>query len=84
MAEILVSTLFNFSDKYGLLSVAQCYSHLGLTKRLELLATEKDYILKILRDIDTSKAAGVDRLPGRFLKDGVNVLAEPVKDICKS
>ena len=73
MAEILVSTLSNFSDKYGL-----------LTKRFELLATEKDYILKILRDIDTSKAAGVDRLPGRFLKDGVNVLAEPVKDICKS
>ena len=29
----------------------------------------------ILRDIDTSKAAGIDRLPGRFLKDGANALA---------
>ena len=77
-----MSTLSNFSDKYGLLSVAQCYSHLGLTKRLELLPTEKDYILKILRDINTSKAAGIDRLPGKFLKDGANVLAKPVTDIC--
>ena len=39
-------------------------------------------MLKILRDINTSKAAGIDRLPGRFLKDGANVLAKPVTDIC--
>ena len=39
-------------------------------------------MLKILRDIDTSKAAGIDRLLGRFLKDGANVLAKPVTDIC--
>ena len=36
----------------------------------------------ILRDIDTSKAVGIDRLQGRFLKDGANVLAKPVTDIC--
>ena len=65
-----------------MLSVAQCYSHLGLTKNFESLPTEEDYILKILRDIDTSKAAGFDRPPGRFLKDGANVLARPVTDIC--
>ena len=34
-----------------------------------------------MRDIDTSKAA-VDRLLGRFIKDGANVLAKPVRDIC--
>ena len=82
LAENLVSKLPNPSNKYGVLSVAQYYSHLGLTKKFELLPTEKDYILKILRDIDTSKAAGIDRLPGRFLKDGANVLAKPVTDIC--
>ena len=35
-----------------------------------------------MRDIDTSKAAGIGRLPGRFLKVGANVLAKPVIDIC--
>ena len=82
MAENLVWKLPNPSNKYGVLPVAQYYSHLRLTKNFELLPTEKDYILKILRDIDTSKAAGIDRLPGRFLKDGANVLAKPVTDTC--
>ena len=82
MAEILVSKLPNPSNKYGVLSVAQYYSHLGLTKKFEFLPTEKDYLLTILRDINISKAAGIDRLPERFLKDGANVLANPVTDIC--
>ena len=51
-------------------------------KKSDLLPTKKDYALKILRDINTSKAAGIDRLPGRFLKDGANVLAKPVEDVC--
>ena len=82
MAENLVSKLPNPSNKYGVLSVTQYYSHLGLTKNVDLLPGEKDYVLKILRDIDTSKAAGIDRLPGKFLKDGADVLAKPVTDIC--
>ena len=35
-----------------------------------------------MRDIDTSTAAGIDRLPGRFLKDGADVLPKTVTDIC--
>ena len=34
------------------------------------------------RDINSSKPAGIDRLPGRFLKDGANVLTKPVADNC--
>ena len=75
LAEDLVSKLPNPSNKYGVLSVAQYYSHLGLTKKFDLLSTEKDYVLRILRDIDNSKATGIDRIPGKFLKDGADVLA---------
>ena len=78
MAENLVSKLPNPSKKYRVLSVAQYYSHLGLTKKFYLQPREKDYALEILRDIDTSKADAIDRLPGRFLKDGADVLAKPV------
>ena len=35
-----------------------------------------------MRDINTSKAPGIHRLPRRFLKDDPNVLAKPVTDIC--
>ena len=82
LAENHVSKLSNPSNKYGVLSVAQYYSHLRLSEKIHLLHTEKGLILKNLRDIDTTKVAGIYRLPGRFLKDGVNVLAKPVTDTC--
>ena len=43
---------------------------------------EKDHVLTFLRDIDNSEAAGIDRLRGRFLKNGADVLANSVTDIC--
>ena len=81
LAEDLVSKLPNPSNKYGVLSVAQYYSHLGLTKQFDLLPTEKDYALKISRDINPLKAAGIVRLPGRLLKHGADVLAKSITDI---
>ena len=44
--------------------------------------TTEDIVLKLLKNIDISKAAGVDNLPGRFLKDGAVILAKPVTEIC--
>ena len=72
LAKNLVRKLSKPSNKYGLISVAQYYSHLGPTKKFDLPPTEKDYALK--------KTTGINKLPGRFLKDGVDVLAIPVAD----
>ena len=44
--------------------------------------TTEDIVLKLLKNINISKAAGFDNLPGRFLKDGAVILAEPVTEIC--
>ena len=63
-------------------SVSQENNNLGITKKFDWFLIEKVYILKILRDIDTSKAAGIYRLPGRFSKDGANVIVKPVTFIC--
>ena len=38
--------------------------------------------MKLLKNIDISKAVGIDNLPGRFLKDGAVILAKPVTEIC--
>ena len=43
--------------------------------------TIEDIVLKLLKNIDISKAAGVDNLPERFLKDGAVILAKPVTKI---
>ena len=38
-----------------MLLVSKYYSSLGLTKKSDLLPTEKDYVFKTLRDIDSSE-----------------------------
>ena len=39
-------------------------------------------VLKHLQDLDENKAAGLDNLSGKFLKDGATVLTEPTSQIC--
>ena len=39
-------------------------------------------VLKIIQNIKSSKAAGVDKLWGSFLKDGADTLAKPVSALC--
>ena len=42
----------------------------------------KNSILIILKTPQVSKAAGIDNLSGRFLKDGAKVLSKPISDLC--
>ena len=35
-----------------------------------------------MTNIEISKAAGVDKLSGRFLKDGANILSKPISTLC--
>ena len=77
----------DFSVSFSSFSVSFSWTNfpilqIGLTKKFELLPTEKDYISKILRDINTAKTVGIGWLSGRFRKDGAYVLAKPVTSIC--
>ena len=38
--------------------------------------------MKILCDLKTDKAAEIDNISGKFLKDGAIILAEPISQIC--
>ena len=42
----------------------------------------EEKVLKITTNIEISKAAGVDKLSRRFLKDGANILAKPISTFC--
>ena len=44
-------------------------------------ATEES-VLKLLEGINPTKAAGLDNLAGKFLKDGAQILAKPVSELC--
>ena len=42
----------------------------------------EDHVLQLLKDMTVDKAAGIDNLSGKFLKDGANILAKPISELC--
>ena len=83
LANNLVSKLPDASKKFGLDSVKSYYKKLKLgDKKLQFEPINTEFILKILKNIDTSKAAGIDKISGRFLKDGASILSIPIAQIC--
>ena len=47
-----------------------------------LSTISENTILTILKNTKVSKAAGLDNLSGRFLKDGAKVLTKPITELC--
>ena len=41
----------------------------------------EDLVFKLLNDMNPDKAAGIDNLSGKFLKDGASILAKPISKI---
>ena len=41
-------------------------------------------VLESLQSVDILKEVGIDKILGRFLNDGVNVLAIPTAEICNT
>ena len=42
----------------------------------------EETVLKLLTDLDENKAAGLDNISGKFLKDRATALAKPISQIC--
>ena len=76
MAKTLLQKLPLPPNKYGIDSV------INITTKFQLKPKTEDIGLKLLKNIDISKATGINNLPGRFLMDGIVILAKPVTEIC--
>ena len=68
LAENLVSKLSNLSNKYVVISVAQYYSHLELTKKLDLLPTDKIMYLRFCEILTPHKLLELTGFTEDFLK----------------
>ena len=68
--------------RYTFNSVIQYYRHFIQTDACHLTYTTEIDIEKILRSTNSGKAAGIDDLLGRFLKDGSRVLSKPISELC--
>ena len=79
LASDLVAKLPSPSNTFGINSVRNYYQNILdlLPSKFKFSNVTKTLVLKLLKDMNIDKAAGVDDLYGKFLKDGANILAKP-------
>ena len=82
LAENLMKMLPKPDNKYSINSVVKYYEHMILGDYFHLASVSENSILTILKATQVSKAAGIDNLSGRFLKDGAKVLSKPISELC--
>ena len=82
--QVLVSKLPLSPNVFTESKIASYYDNNAVSKNLnfQLSETSPEKILKILKGLNPSKAAGTDNLSRKFLKDGVHVLARPISQLC--
>ena len=82
LAENFVKMLPKPTNKYSINLVIKYYEHMILGDYFHLASVSENSILTILKATQASKAAGIDNLSGRFLKDGAKGLSKPISDLC--
>ena len=66
---------------FGIGSVTTYYGNLNLqTDQFHLKLTSHEIVLKLLEDINAARSMDIDKIGGRFLKDGATVLAAPINN----
>ena len=72
-------------NKFGISSVRNYYQNILdlLPSKFNFSNVPEDFILKLLKDMNIDKAAGIDNLSGKFLKDEANILAKPISKIIR-
>ena len=83
LADGLLANLPPPSLKFGLHSVWQYYEKILKypNSKFKFNFVSEETVLKLLQDLDENKAAGLDNLSGKFLKDGATVLAKPISQV---
>ena len=82
LSENLVKMLPKPTNKYSINTVIKYYEHMILGDYFHLAPVSENSILTILKATQVSKAAGIDNLSGRFLKNEAKVLSKPISDLC--
>ena len=84
LAENLVSKLPTAPKRFEISSLKSYYEKNAKlpSSKFKLAQVSKEHILEILQTMDPNKAAGIDEISGKFLKDGSEILAKPISQIC--
>ena len=69
-------------NRYTIKSVSDYYEKLPLSEKFKLDSITKGYLFNVLKNVEVTKAAGLDQISGKFLKDGARILAKPISELC--
>ena len=83
LANDLVQKLTTAPNKFVNKSVEDYYNMFNFYhKKLTFQTIQTKCISDLLKNCNTNKAAGIDNLSGRFLKDGTDILTIPITQLC--
>ena len=82
LAGKLLKKLHKPPSKFTLNAVCQHYKGIIQSDSYIHAIVSENTIFTILKNTNVSKAAVLDKLSGRFLKDGAEVLAQSITDLC--
>ena len=83
LAQNLVSKLPTSPNVFNEFKVASYHDDIKFKDlNFEFSGTSPKSILSILKDLNPSKAAGIDNLSHKFLKDGTDILARLISQLC--
>ena len=84
LADNLLANLHPPFFRFGLHLVRQYYEKILMypNSKFKSNFVSEEAVLKLLQDWDQIKAAGLDNLSGKFLKDEATILAKPISQIC--
>ena len=77
-----MAKLLKLPNRYTIKFVSDYYEKLSLSENFKLDSTTEDYLFNILKNVKVTKAAGIDQISGRFLKDRAQILAKPISELC--
>ena len=61
-------------NRYTIKFVSDYYEKPSLSENFKLESITEGYLFNILKNIEVTKAAGIDQISGKFLKDGARIL----------
>ena len=84
LASDLVAKLPPPSNKFVISSVHNHYQDIInlFPSKFKFSNVTEDFVLKLFKDVNVDKAARIDNLSGKFLKDGTSILAKTISKIC--
>ena len=82
LAGDLLEKLPKSPNRYTIKSVSDYYEKLPLSENFKLDSITEGYLFNLLKNIEVTKAAGLDQVSGKSLQDGARILAKPISELC--